>query len=87
MNSIIPILSIFLVGGGLFFDAFAPSKQAEMWDIEMLEKCFKIIKPGGVFVTYSAKGQLKRDLKSIGFTVETIPGPPGKKEMVRALKN
>ncbi len=67
----------------VFFDAFAPNKQAEIWEIDVLQKCFDLLKKGGVFTTYSAKGQLKRDLKSIGFELETLPGPPGKKEMVR----
>lgn len=69
----------------LFFDAFAPSKQAELWTIDLLQKCYDIMHEGGVFVTYSAKGQLKRDLKTVGFEVETLPGPPGKKEMVRGV--
>jgi tRNA U34 5-methylaminomethyl-2-thiouridine-forming methyltransferase MnmC len=69
----------------LFFDAFAPSKQAELWTADLLEKCHNLLKEGGVFTTYSAKGQLKRDLKSVGFEVETLPGPPGKKEMVRGV--
>ena len=70
----------------IFFDAFAPSKQPELWEIDILEKVCRALKTGGVFTTYCAKGQLKRDLKSLGFLVETLPGPPGKKEMVRALK-
>jgi tRNA U34 5-methylaminomethyl-2-thiouridine-forming methyltransferase MnmC len=70
----------------IYFDAFAPSKQPEMWTFDMLEKVVKAMKPGGVFVTYCAKGQLKRDLKSLELTVETLDGPPGKKEMVRATK-
>ncbi|HEY0770732.1 MAG TPA: MnmC family methyltransferase, partial [Sphingobacteriaceae bacterium] len=70
----------------VFFDAFAPSKQPELWEIPMLKKIFDALKLNGVFVTYCAKGQLKRDLKAIGFLVETLEGPPGKKEMVRALK-
>ena len=69
-----------------YFDAFAPSKQAEMWEIPILSKVYQLLTEGGILVTYSAKGQLKRDLKSLGFTVETLPGPPGKKEMVRAKK-
>lgn len=70
----------------IYFDAFAPSKQPEMWTLDMLEKVVTAMKPEGVFVTYCAKGQLKRDLKSLGLTVETLDGPPGKKEMVRAVK-
>jgi len=69
-----------------FFDAFAPSKQAEMWEKDVLEKVYNGLIKGGLFVTYCAKGQLKRDLKSIGYEVETLPGPPGKNEMVRAIK-
>lgn len=70
-----------------FFDAFAPSKQAEMWELPILEKIYDFLVVGGVFVTYCAKGQLKRDLKNLGFKVESLPGPPGKKEMVRATKS
>ena len=69
-----------------FFDAFAPSKQPEMWEVDVLKKVWNALKIHGVFVTYCAKGQLKRDLKSIGFEVETLPGPPGKMQMVRATK-
>ena len=70
----------------VFFDAFAPNKQSELWEREVLAKVFQSQAPGGVFVTYCAKGQLKRDLKEIGYQVETLPGPPGKKEMVRGTK-
>ena len=71
----------------IFFDAFAPSKQAEMWEPAMLKKCAEGLAPGGVLTTYCAKGQLKRDLAAVGLQVETLPGAPGKKEMVRAVKN
>ncbi|MEK6780224.1 MAG: tRNA (5-methylaminomethyl-2-thiouridine)(34)-methyltransferase MnmD [Bacteroidota bacterium] len=70
----------------IYFDAFAPSKQPDMWELSILKKIARAIKPGGVFVTYCAKGQLKRDLKSLNLLVETLDGPPGKKEMVRAVK-
>ena len=70
----------------VFFDAFAPNKQPEMWELPMLKKIFDAMNNKGVFVTYSAKGQLKRDLKSLGLDVQTLPGPPGKKEMVRGVK-
>ncbi|MBD8489607.1 tRNA (5-methylaminomethyl-2-thiouridine)(34)-methyltransferase MnmD [Echinicola sp. CAU 1574] len=70
----------------VFFDAFAPSKQPELWSKELLKKVVDALNPGGVFVTYCAKGQLKRDLTNLGLHVETLPGPPGKKEMVRATK-
>lgn len=68
----------------VFFDAFAPGKQPEMWTLDVLSKVVAGLTPGGIFVTYCAKGQLKRDLKGLGLIVETLPGPPGKKEMVRA---
>lgn len=70
----------------IYFDAFAPNKQPDLWTLPMLEKVTALLRPGGVFVTYCAKGQLKRDLKSLGLTTETLPGPPGKKEMVRATR-
>ncbi|MBY5952035.1 tRNA (5-methylaminomethyl-2-thiouridine)(34)-methyltransferase MnmD [Algoriphagus marincola] len=70
----------------VFFDAFAPSKQPELWEKNMLEKVTKSMRPGGLFTTYSAKGQLKRDLRDLGLEVESPPGPPGKKEMTRAWK-
>ena len=70
----------------IYFDAFAPNKQPEMWELPMLDKVIKTLKPGGAFITYCAKGQLKRDLKTLGLIVESLPGPPGKREMVRALK-
>lgn len=70
----------------VFFDAFAPSKQAELWEKGVLENVAQLMAPGAVFTTYCAKGQLKRDLKTIGLQVETLPGAPGKKEMVRATK-
>jgi tRNA U34 5-methylaminomethyl-2-thiouridine-forming methyltransferase MnmC len=70
----------------IYFDAFAPNKQPEMWEHALLEKISKSMKSGAVFVTYCAKGQLKRDLKSLGLVVESLPGPPGKREMVRAIK-
>lgn len=70
----------------IYFDAFAPNKQPEMWSCEVLRKVYDAMAPGAVFVTYCAKGQLKRDLRSLNLTVETVPGPPGKKEMVRGIK-
>ena len=70
----------------VYFDAFAPNKQPELWELPMLQKVADSMKPGGVFVTYCAKGQLKRDLQNINLEIETLPGPPGKREMVRAIK-
>jgi tRNA U34 5-methylaminomethyl-2-thiouridine-forming methyltransferase MnmC len=70
----------------IYFDAFAPSKQPSMWELPVLTKVCSALTVGGIFVTYCAKGQLKRDLKSLGMEVETLEGPPGKKEMVRGTK-
>ena len=70
----------------IFYDAFAPSKQKEVWALENLQKCYSFLKPRGVLVTYCANGQFKRDLKTVGFTVEVLPGPLGKKEMTRAIR-
>ena len=68
----------------IFFDAFAPSKQPELWKTSIFEKIRNRMAEGGYLVTYCARGQFKRDLKSLGFDVQTLPGPPGKLEMVRA---
>ncbi|MFY0687958.1 MAG: tRNA (5-methylaminomethyl-2-thiouridine)(34)-methyltransferase MnmD [Cyclobacteriaceae bacterium] len=70
----------------VFFDAFAPSKQPDIWSEANLIKCYDALKAGGILVTYCSQGQFKRNLKSIGFNVEILPGALGKKEMVRAHK-
>jgi tRNA U34 5-methylaminomethyl-2-thiouridine-forming methyltransferase MnmC len=70
----------------LFFDAFAPSKQAEVWELSNIEKCYGLLKTGGVLTTYCAQGQFKRNLAAAGFEVETLKGAMEKKEMVRAHK-
>ena len=67
----------------VFYDAFAPSKQSEMWDISSLACIYDVMAPKGVLVTYCAQGQFKRNLAELGMEVETLKGPPGKKEMVR----
>lgn len=67
----------------IFYDAFAPSKQPDMWTADLIQKSYNMLTEKGILVTYCAQGQFKRDLKAAGFEVETIPGPPGKKEMVR----
>lgn len=69
----------------VFYDAFAPSKQQDIWELSNLEKVYRMLAPGGVLVTYCASGQFKRNLKAAGFKVETLPGPPGKKEMTRGI--
>jgi tRNA U34 5-methylaminomethyl-2-thiouridine-forming methyltransferase MnmC len=70
----------------VYFDAFGPRAQKEMWEINILEKMFNLLKPSGILVTYCANGQFKRDLKALGFSIEVLPGPPGKREMTRATK-
>jgi tRNA U34 5-methylaminomethyl-2-thiouridine-forming methyltransferase MnmC len=68
----------------IYYDAFAPQKQPEMWTGSLLAKVARWLKPGGVLVTYCAKGQVKRDLQAAGLEVKTLPGPPGKREMIHA---
>jgi len=71
----------------IYFDAFGPDKQPEMWKEDIFRKISSVINAGGVLVTYSAKGEVKRLLRSCGFTVSLLPGPPGKREMIRAVKH
>lgn len=70
----------------IYFDAFAPAIQPEMWTSAVFNKLFSLLNPGGILVTYCAKGEVKRNLKSAGFIVESLPGPPGKREITRAIK-
>jgi tRNA U34 5-methylaminomethyl-2-thiouridine-forming methyltransferase MnmC len=70
----------------VFYDAFGPPTQPEMWTLAIFQRMFAALKPGGIFVTYCAKGQVRRDLQAAGFAVERLPGPPGKREMLRATK-
>lgn len=71
----------------MYFDAFAEIHQPEMWSLEALTHITRFIRPGGVFVTYAITGNLKRAMKSLGFSIEKAPGAPGKREMLRATKN
>lgn len=68
----------------IFYDAFAPGSQPELWAPPALARCAHWLREGGVLVTYCARGQFKRDLRAAGFLVEALPGPPGKREMTRA---
>ncbi len=70
----------------VYFDAFAPNKQPEVWCKNNLKICFDALKRGGVFTTYSVQGIVKRNLISIGFDVTKIPGPKGKREILHAVK-
>lgn len=71
----------------VYFDAFAPDLVPDMWTQEAFAFLYNILKPSGVLVTYSAKGSVKRALRAAGFFVEGLPGPPGKREVTRAIKN
>ncbi len=71
----------------IYYDAFAPGKQPEMWTDEILEKIASALKPEGIFVTYCAKGTVRRALMHAGLTMERIPGPTGKKEILRGKKS
>lgn len=70
----------------IYFDAFAPAAQPELWTREIFEKLFKLLLPGGILVTYCSKGDVRRNMQAAGFTTEKLPGPPGKREMLRATK-
>lgn len=67
----------------IYFDAFSPEKQPEMWEQKQFEKLFNACHPGAVIVTYCAKGAVRRNMQSAGFKVERLPGPPGKREILR----
>ena len=70
----------------IYFDAFSPEKVPEMWEQDIFNKLFLLLKPGGVLVTYCAKGVVRRTMQQAGFTTERLPGPPGKREILRASK-
>lgn len=67
----------------IYFDAFAPSKQEELWTIEIFKSIAQLSEPDAIFVTYCAKGQVRRDLESVGYKMERLKGPPGKAQMLR----
>lgn len=70
----------------IYFDAFAATAQPELWTDEVVKQMADLLAPGGIFVTYSAKGSVRRALQAAGLTVEKLPGPPGKREMLRGRK-
>ncbi len=70
----------------IYFDAFGPDKQPEMWTRDMFAGIAAVTNKNGILVTYSAKGEVKRSLKACGFDVTLLPGPPGKRQMIRAVK-
>ncbi len=70
----------------VYFDAFGIRVQPELWTEEIFKSMFTALKPNGVLVTYAANGNARRAMQAVGFNVERLPGPPGKKEMLRATK-
>lgn len=70
----------------IYFDAFGARVQPELWTEPVFDKMYKALTKHGVLVTYSAKGSVRRAMQAVGFVVERLPGPPGKREMLRALK-
>ena len=70
----------------IFYDAFAPAAQPELWTQEVFEKLLTMLAPGGILVTYCSKGDVRRAMTAAGFQVEKVPGPIGKREMLRGVR-
>ncbi len=70
----------------IYFDAFAPEVQPNLWTREIFRSAYNALFPEGILTTYCAKGVVRRILQEVGFSVERLPGPPGKREMLRAVK-
>jgi tRNA U34 5-methylaminomethyl-2-thiouridine-forming methyltransferase MnmC len=70
----------------IYFDAFGARVQPELWTEAIFDSMYKSLKSGGVLVTYAAKGSVRRAMQAVGFTVERLEGPPGKREMLRGIK-
>jgi tRNA U34 5-methylaminomethyl-2-thiouridine-forming methyltransferase MnmC len=70
----------------VYFDAFGARVQPELWTDEIFREMFRAMRPGGILVTYAAKGSVRRAMQKAGFEVERLPGPPGKREMLRGAK-
>lgn len=70
----------------IYFDAFGYRVQPDLWSTSIFKKMYAALRPGGKLVTYAARGVVKRSMIEVGFTVEKLPGPPGKREMFRATK-
>jgi tRNA U34 5-methylaminomethyl-2-thiouridine-forming methyltransferase MnmC len=68
----------------VYYDAFAPDKQPEVWSQELFNRIYKVMSSGGILTTYCAKGSIRRMMQAAGFTVERLSGPTGKREMLRA---
>lgn len=70
----------------IYYDAFAPRAQPELWTESIFQQLFNLLTPGGILVTYCSKGSVRRAMQAAGFTVEKLPGPLGKREMLRAVR-
>ena len=70
----------------IYFDAFGARVQPDLWTEEIFKIMYTALKPNGVLTTYAAKGSVRRAMQAVGFKVERLPGPPGKREMLRATK-
>jgi tRNA U34 5-methylaminomethyl-2-thiouridine-forming methyltransferase MnmC len=70
----------------VYYDAFAPEEQPELWDSHLFSCLYPLMAPGGLLVSYCSKSVVRRALQAVGFRVEKIPGPQGKREMLRAMK-
>lgn len=70
----------------IYFDAFGPDKQPAMWKADIFAKIYHASNSNSVFVTYSAKGEIRRQLRDCGYSMERLPGPPGKRQMLRGTK-
>ena len=70
----------------VYFDAFAPRVQPEMWTLDVFKNLYEAMRPGGVLVTYCAKSSVRRTMQEAGFVVERLKGPPEKAHMLRAIK-
>jgi tRNA U34 5-methylaminomethyl-2-thiouridine-forming methyltransferase MnmC len=70
----------------IYYDAFGPRVEPGLWMPARMQQCFELLNEGGIFVTYCAKGEVRRNLQAAGFVVERLPGPPGKREMLRGVK-
>ena len=71
----------------IYFDAFSPDKQPELWTTEIFKNMYNLLKEDGFLITYCAKGEVKRTMKAVGFEIIVLDGPPGKRQMTRANKS
>jgi tRNA U34 5-methylaminomethyl-2-thiouridine-forming methyltransferase MnmC len=70
----------------VYFDAFSPDRQPDVWKYAIFERLFRAMNAGAILTTYCSKGKVRRTLDAVGFKTEVLPGAPGKREMMRALK-